>query len=305
MTRQDPHCVSNFDPDDYTYESSMSIVEVPDFESNFLIKLGDQACQMLVEQRNVLVQKRKEWLERIDRQGFQQGNFVNKRTCDHCGAWIKYGECYLHTPTEQLIVVGWQCAEKRFSKDWGCEEIEEIKKQVKGIEAYGEKARRIRATLDQHENLEVYLRYDKHEIVRSIKTTLITYGKLTDKQIKTVFRAVDEKWEDKAPGDYPEEATPNETLVGGQRLVEGLVIGAKKKDTKFGFVWKMMVRQLDGNKIYGTIPQNLLVEAEMEEVSIKGCQVKFVAKVKVVKDHFGYFGRPKQAEIVTLSERKT
>lgn len=304
MTRQDPHSLDNFDPDDYVYVSSMRIQEIPNFESALLIDLGDRTCEILIGDRDKLAQDRKQWIERIDREGFQQGNFINRRTCDHCGAWIKYGECYKHKPSKQLIVVGSNCAENRFGQDHGATDVLAIKKQCQAIEVYGLKAKKIQKILDSNEGLPDAIRYDAHRIVRSIRTSLLTYGKLSDEQIKTVFKAVLGKWTDRSPEEFEAEPKPVEPLDGGKRVCEGTILAIKKVNGNFGDVWKMMLQLDCGNKIWGTIAKQLIDEADIEGVPLKGCKVRFVATVKVQKDHFGFFSRPKEAELIEFVERK-
>lgn len=304
--RQDPHCVQNFDPADYVYDSSMSVHEIPDFESDFLIELGDQVCEQLIQDRNKLAEYRQHWIQRIDREGFQQGNFINRRTCDHCGAWMKFSQCYQHTPTQQLIAIGSSCAENRFGQDYGAEDILAIQKQVHGIEIYGLKSKKIRAILDASEGLEEAIKYDAYHVVRSIKISLLTYGKISGKQIKLVHKAVLGKWEDAPPAEYEKEPTPTEPLVGGKRILEGTVLGIKQKEGAYGPVWKMMLKLECGNRVFGTIAKQLIDEADLEDVQLKGCRVRFIAIVKLIegKPNFGYFSRPKEAEILELSKRE-
>lgn len=295
----------NIEPDDYEYESSMPIAEVISFDAGFLEDLGDSRAVKMRSQVKRMIAQRKEWIERADREGVQQGCFVNRRTCDHCGNFLKYGEAYRHT-SGFIIVIGSDCAMKAFGKDHGEVDINEIRKLLNSVQNYGQKARAIRSLLDANPGLEAALTYDEHNIVRSIRRVLLSRGSITEKQIRAVFRAVEEKWLDRPPASifgpsYEPNAAP---LEKGRRLIEGVVLNTQIRDARFGESLKMLIKDRDGNKLWGTVPKNLIQEAEQERTVLTGCRVRFVATVKPTRDHFGFFSRPKQSEIVEVAKGK-
>ena len=61
----------------------------------------------------------------------------------------------------------------------------------------------------------------------------------------------------------------------------------------YGMTQKMGVKLADGNKVYGTVPNNI---SHVE----RGNKVKFVAKVERSEkdEHFGFFSRPAKAQII-------
>lgn len=83
-------------------------------------------------------------------------------------------------------------------------------------------------------------------------------------------------------------------IKNGKYAFVGTVVSMKEKDTRFGYVWKMLIESSSGNKLWGSVPRNLIDNLE------KGMRVKLKAKVtRSDKDaHFGFFSRPGDAEIV-------
>lgn len=133
-----------------------------------------------------------------------------------------------------------------------------------------------------------------------------------------------------------EELAQAEPLEEGRRPIVGVVLSTKWQDSDFGSTLKMLVRQDDGNKVWGSVPRSLWgsvprsLESERtyrierpsmpgpdavvisedetgwlcidrgEDVpTLKGRRVEFTATVERSRDdrHFGFFKRPSGAKL--------
>ena len=81
----------------------------------------------------------------------------------------------------------------------------------------------------------------------------------------------------------------------GRVQLTGTVLAEKLKETAFGEVWKMMVEEERGFKLWGSVPRSLLGETEL-----KGQKITFTATVEQSHEEpkFGFFKRPTKASIV-------
>lgn len=132
------------------------------------------------------------------------------------------------------------------------------------------------------------------------------YGSLSERQVAAVLRGAerDAEWalrraqEAEALADVP-------PVAEGQRRIEGEIVSAKVKTTRFGWVAKMLVREADGNKVWGSIPRTLLdpqyhdgqnyTGSDETLTPLVGSRVAIVATVRRSDDdtHFGFFSRPR------------
>jgi len=87
--------------------------------------------------------------------------------------------------------------------------------------------------------------------------------------------------------------------VEGRVLIEGEVLSVKLKESFYGSVYKMLVKNADGWKVYGSAPA-ALIDAGLD----KGDKVSFMAKVEASPDDplFGFFSRPSKAKLVKKEE---
>lgn len=103
-------------------------------------------------------------------------------------------------------------------------------------------------------------------------------------------------------------------LVEGRRAITGKVVSTKEVESDFGTGYKMLVEEVDGTRVFGSIPSNLWNEVEFlgayrkhawnetDDVMTKlvGMELTFTATVEISKNDksFGFFKRPTKAEIV-------
>jgi hypothetical protein len=101
-------------------------------------------------------------------------------------------------------------------------------------------------------------------------------------------------------------------LVGGRRVLAGVIRSAKLVDTTFGYressTYKMTVELDGGQRVYGSVPNDLFDalndgvitggDAPLSD-QLRGLRVEFTATVQVSDDDpgFGYYSRPAKASV--------
>ena len=87
-----------------------------------------------------------------------------------------------------------------------------------------------------------------------------------------------------------------EPVPTGRVAITGTVLGTKAQETRFGTVFRMLVQDDRGFKVYGSIPASL--------PNPKGRTVTFMAAVEPSDDDpkFGFFKRPTKAEFTDSIE---
>lgn len=139
----------------------------------------------------------------------------------------------------------------------------------------------------------------------SLADTLYKRGALSDAQLGALKKGVERE---KATAEEQAAAGP---LAEGSYEVVGEVVSEKWVDGMYGSTHKMLVKLDNGNKVWGSVPAKVedacrghhdqetgeWVDSERELV---GARVKFTAFVERSRDdeHFGFFKRPKQAEVL-------
>ena len=64
------------------------------------------------------------------------------------------------------------------------------------------------------------------------------------------------------------EADPTTPLVEGRRQVTGVILSTKWQDSQYGETLKMLVKEDDGNKVWGTVPtvlQNMTLSTQYHD----------------------------------------
>lgn len=139
----------------------------------------------------------------------------------------------------------------------------------------------------------------EEDTIRDIVGKLVQYGNLTDKQLKfvgTLLSQIQNRNQIAAEREAQKAAAAPLPNFSGRVQVEGTILSKKGKDTRFGFVVKIVVQHVDGWKVYGTLPASL-------EKAEKGDSVSFMATVKISPDDskFGFFSRPTNGTILHSS----
>lgn len=231
-----------------------------------------------------------------------QGNYAEKRSCDHCGASFAHGVLFKHTNGD-LVHVGHICAGntiglpskaaavKKKAEKYAAEKKAHAKQMEKTAPWRAENAEVV-AWLESLEN--------PHPFLADMKSTLKKWGNLSDRQLAATLKF--KKVADTPKPEKAEDPVPEYPVATGKVTMSGKVLTTKWQDSMYGGALKMLVMLSDGNKVWGTVPQSLLSEVAnsgAQDASLKGSMVTFTATVEQSKDdeHFGFFKRPTQAVV--------
>jgi hypothetical protein len=260
-TRNDIHSPANFDPAQYRYVDMIWLGNPEEGPEND-----------------------PETLKMIDLSSFR-GNFANKSTCDHCGAWFLYGAVFEHQNGD-VIVVGNQCATQAFGFSSRREvDLAKARKAVQLAKERSAKAKAVKAFLEAHPGLDQVLELE-HPIIQSISSQLIRWGKISDKQVALVHKLA-------ADMQKPKVEEPKIPVVAGRRQLTGKIVSSKVQDGPYGSQIKILLICEDGQKLWGTCPSGLLGNDP-----VRGQTVRFTATVEVSPQDpcFGFFKRPTNPE---------
>lgn len=240
------------------------------------------------------------------------GNFEARGRCDHCGAGpLRYIVCFLHTPSGEIISVGERCASKLALESRSAVEhrrtVEEERVQRKRVEFDLADPRNVEAT-----EYLASMPDGRDEFLNDLERKLHRYGYLTERQVAAVLRSKqrEAEWQRRRQAEA-EELAKAEPLAEGRRPIVGVILSTKWQESDYGSTLKMLVRQDDGNKVWGSVPESLqeltrpswdqetgdVIEPELE--NLKGARVEFTATVERSRDdaHFGFFKRPSGAKL--------
>jgi hypothetical protein len=202
---------------------------------------------------------------------------------------------YLHEPTNQFVSIGHICADTTIGLD---SKASVARKRAEKAQAEGnERRKRLEAAqafithyeLTEHPiSLAEALETD-HYIVRDIKSKLLKWGSVSEKQVALVFKIAAD-----AAKPKPEEPTWVQAPEG-KRFVTGTVLTVKGQESDFGWVVKMLVLcDAEGGsfKLWVTCPSSLHAE--------RGDRVRFSCTIERSRDDesFAFGKRPTKAEVL-------
>lgn len=244
-------------------------------------------------------------------------NYEELYKCCVCGTHFRYGDVWVHEPSDTRICLGWRCAEK-----YGL--------MVSRDDFQGKRARAIRQALAKekrnqtmfavirwlidHPQARVWLTAD-HHITRDLKAKLFRWGSLTPKQLDLLKKLyLDSQRREEEEGEAVE--IPD---FEGRVEIECVLLGTKVQDGFYGSSQlKMLVKVPHGDghfKLWGTMPDSISLVDEFDDEGVllrqdvpqKGSRFKFTARIERSKDDptFGFFKRPTKAEITEMVWRET
>lgn len=287
------HSPSQFKPEDYSY---LGVYYMGDSEDIAAEYRGDHT----------------DLANRLAARGFSDELVdVVKDKCDSCGTGFFHGAAYLHNPTNTVVSIGQICAGELWTypdfdtkerhrktraaatrkmnrelREAGDEYLaEHFSDQMAIIEAFNNE------DLPQHRKL-FYAVGVWNDMIRSARR----YGVLTDRQLAFANKLVTEV-EDFLEYVEKEAETAAPVPVTDERLeVTGTVLSTRWQDGyAYGDrVFKMLVKDDRGFKVWGTVPRSLGYDLE------RGTKVRFTAAVEQSNDDetFGFFKRPTKAEVL-------
>ena len=274
--RIDVHSPSNFKPEHYTFVG--------------FVYLGNDEWAQGINDTGA-------W-DALHVHGWTGGNFAQKQTCDHCGAWFLYGAVFDHAPSNEAICVGHICANESFGHATRRDlELKKLKRRVAAERERIKAAAKAAEFMAANPGLDVALKTD-HHIVQDIGAKLLKWGSISDKQIALVNKIASDVAE-RAKAKAIEDDMPKDPVVEGKgTVITGKVLATKYQDSQFGTTLKMLVRDDRGFKVWGTVPAN--IDNEGEDNVLRGKHITFVANTEVSKDdqYFGFFKRPRKCAVV-------
>lgn len=245
-------------------------------------------------------------------------NFRNLGTCCICGTHFRYGEVWVHEPSDTRICVGHVCA-SRYGLMASNPEYDRMHarhiRQVERSKARMKVRSEIKTFMADKHDLFTHLKAD-HYLLRDLRAKLIRWGNLSEKQVALAAKIAGEL-EQRAAVEAEKNYVP--VPETDKRIqVEGTLLGIK---WVMGFdgheVAKMIVEvQADGGvyKLFGTCPESIqLVLIDMREQVGGGDagirevanqlhpRVRFTCRIErsFRDEHFGFFKRPTKAEVIS------
>lgn len=239
--------------------------------------------------------------------------------CDHCGQPINFAAVYRHLPTGQFVALGHRCADAVM----GFEDRRALRasKQRDLVAAVRKDAReeaerrgRLEEARRRHPAAyEVLDGYDgPNRFIADVAGRLAETGDLTDSQAEKVVEAHErdrERVRRREAGE--EEPVPSGEDARGA-VVEGVVVKAEERDDPYAGRWgrryrvALTVRDDRGFVVWGHAPEALhgLDAPEGRRDVGKGDRVRFAANLepKGRDPYFGFFKRPRKAEVVAFAE---
>lgn len=229
----------------------------------------------------------------------EDSRFGIKGTCDHCGAWFKYGAAYENTETGEVAIVGHICATNYLSLTGSEYANKRLREAAARARSKAEADRREAALAPNRRaalNTEGIMVYGS-DLAADMRSKFRKYGSLSTRQwafLKDMIRKKAERDAEKANEPTPEPIP--EELLDGRATFEGTVLGTKWQEDFYGGSLKMLFRDDRGFKLWGTVPSGLDAG--------KGDTIRFDAAASVSNDDpcFGFYKRPTKAETLAYAE---
>lgn len=285
MIRSDVHRPSVINPDDYRFIA----MEHTKFE-------GIGSIDEILENRRIVEADMKAT-------GGTYSRHAHGGNCHICGnANAIYTALFHHEATNTYIRVGSDCADKL---DCGlADRFRSFAGNVRNaLEAQAGK-RKAEAFLTR-EGIEsawaIYLTKwtegegKQESIIRDIVGKMVTYGSLSEKQVaflRSLLKQIADRPAIEAQRKLETERALPVPVVDGRTTVKGIVVTMRSEESFYGPTVKMLVKHVDGWKVWGTVPSALVCQI--------GDTVQFDAKVtRSDKDEkFGFFSRPSKASVI-------
>jgi hypothetical protein len=230
--------------------------------------------------------------------------------CDHCGAVIRYRAVLRHKPTGQVIEVGEQCLDNRFSV--ATSEFKAMKKAAEEARAQHRIKNAVEAWVEANPDLSFLAseeatreRAPENRFVQDVARKLRSYGELSERQVTAVrnsltkdaeFTAKRAQWAAERAAE--DAAQPHAPCPTGRMDVSGKVLTVREPDRSARFpAWKMLVLDDRGFKVWGTVPNALFTYGVAPG---RGDRVAFTAEVQQSDrdPEFGFYSRPSAARVV-------
>lgn len=287
MTRTDVHRPSALDPADYVW---VAYTQEPTTDAPRPITDGDMDAVAAAPRTN----------------------FIHPGGCDVCGQrGLVHRYYYRHVPTGDVIVLGWDCAERMafdtraaYQARKRADAERERERTAQARREYEEAHPEVAAFVQAAREGELRIGWSAQDFLTSLASKLVRYGYLTERQTEAVQKIMDRHADDQARRDAERaELEPIPQEMDGQRVeLTGEVLATKYRDHAYGTTLKMLVRDDRGFKVWGTVPET--IEGLEYTDPVKGRRIAFTGKVEISQDDptFGFFSRPTKARLVEDAE---
>ena len=232
----------------------------------------------------------------VENAGITDSRYLQRGTCDHCGAHVHYGALY-RSDENEVAVVGNICASRKLNMTAHEYADAKLRSLVKRARTKLVADRKIAALLP---NRREALDHD-HYIVRDIRSKFRKYHSISVKQWALVKKIKREDAEREAR--FAEERAKCKPIpaavLDGRTRITGEIVSTKWQDNAFGGAYKMLVKDDRGFKVWGTVPRSIdddVYEGRRDEKTLR---VEFDAKIEASRDDetFGFFSRPTKAAV--------
>lgn len=316
--RTDAHAPSNFDPADYEVIDYIDN-KAPDTGAIFAAWLRDGVG---AEKAAAIAQAAREQYERRVFEHFPEwrtGGTDHQSIfqCNHCGAHIRWVAVALHKPTGNKLAFGEICADRceiesrdafraKFIKDRAAREQAALEKALAREKFNAENAEVVEYLMAinpeaDYVGQDPQVRRNISEFELSLARQLRNKGELSEAQVEAIKKTIARNAEFAAR--KAEEAKDAGPFRSGKRTVEGVIVSSKWQDSQYGGAMKMLIKEDDGNKVWGTMPELIVSYVLARPISyddIRGMRVRFNASVEQSRndEHFGFYKRPTKPEIL-------
>ncbi len=132
------------------------------------------------------------------------------------------------------------------------------------------------------------------DFMMSVFVRFIRYGEVSEKVLAILRKSM------KSDAEYAERQAERDAqkveVVEGKRQIEGVISSTKYEFNRFAYngeeILKIVV-DCGGYRLYGTCPKSIA-----DEENLVGKTVRFTATVKAKELGFGFYSRPKKAEVI-------
>jgi len=300
--RTDIHRPSAIVPADYTYVAQL------------VFKAEYDAIQLVQEERSIFNAHQAQT-------GAKFSDHNHGGQCHCCGSVNAIYTCaFYHAKTNSYIALGSTCAEKlEMGSANAFKAIQHATKSFREAKAGRTKCIKMLADAGVEFLFEVAREWDQTSltkqgwidskgyatwslnVLRDIISRAVKYGKISPKQMALISGMPAKvkadldrqaKWEANKVAEKADQLANGTECPTGRGVVTGTVLSTKLQESRFGCTWKMLVKDDEGFKVWGSIPSDLDVA--------KGDKVTFTARLEQSKDdaYFGFFKRPTKASVL-------
>lgn len=209
------------------------------------------------------------------------GELFNGGThCNCCNRVIKYVAVGLNEATQTYHAIGRNCAEIFQYSPSVKKNLDKMEKKTLLAKKRVLNAKKVQAIYDKHEGLEEALKTDNN-IVQDIRSRVIQYHNISDKQVALVMKIAKQDAEFKAQREAElADASPIDFKTIADKVLT--IVSIKPKEGFYGTQNKVLLKAEEGWKLYGNIPMNTEFKA--------GDSILFSCNTITKSDKDEYFG---------------